>query len=224
MAELAADWQFLPSAQPALSKAPTRGKETATSSVRQDRTALQNLTETDEALMRRYQGGSDQAFRQLYERHRGALLRFVRRLAPPESADEILQETWLAVVKGRERYRPAARFVTYLFTIAHRRTMDRWRQSGRSPAFEAIEDAADDLPAAAHYEPERGADNAALREDLNSAVEALPIPQREAFLLRAEGGLSVEEIAEVTNTTRETAKSRLRWALNRLRDALEDWT
>jgi RNA polymerase sigma factor (sigma-70 family) len=59
--------------------------------------------------------------------------------------------------------------------------------------------------------------------DLNSAIAALPILQREAFLLRAEGGLGIEEIAVVTGINRETAKSRLRFALNRLRKMLEPW-
>jgi RNA polymerase sigma-70 factor, ECF subfamily len=181
-------------------------------------------TESDEVLMQRYQRGNEQAFRQLYERYRSALLRFVRRLSPDAGEDvEIAQETWIAVIQGRERYLPQARFVTYLFSIARRRTMDRWRRRGRSPELEPDAQEPDCLAGPIEYEPEAQANNAELRADLLAAVAALPILQREAFLLRAEGGLGIDEIATVTRTNRETAKSRLRFALNRLRTALEPW-
>jgi RNA polymerase sigma-70 factor, ECF subfamily len=178
--------------------------------------------EPDEVLIQRYQRGNEQAFQRLYERHRSPLLRFVKRLAPDAAeAEEIAQETWMAVIQGRERYLPQARFVTYLFSIARRRTMDRWRRCGRSPELEAADPEC--LAGPTLYEPDFRADNAALRADLLLAVEALPILQREAFLLRAEGGLGIDEIAAVTGTNRETAKSRLRFALTRLRTALEAW-
>jgi RNA polymerase sigma-70 factor (ECF subfamily) len=178
--------------------------------------------ETDEALMQHYQRGSEHAFRILYERHRSPLLRFVKRLAPDGGEDEeIAQETWMAVIKGRERFVPQARFVTYLYSIARRRTLDRWRRRGRLP--EPGTEALDSLMGPAQYEPDIQANNAALGVDLLVAIDALPLPQREAFLLRAEGGLSVDEIAAVTGANRETAKSRLRFAVSRLRSVLEPW-
>jgi RNA polymerase sigma-70 factor, ECF subfamily len=178
----------------------------------------------DEVLMRRYQRGDDQAFQQLYERHRASLRRFVRRLSP-ETADheEIAQETWMAVIQGRDRYRPQARFVTYLFSIGRRRTMDRWRKLGRASELEPDAEELDRLAGPTSHEPEHRAATVALRTDLMTAVASLPILQREVFLLRAEGNLTLEEIGEVTGTGRETAKSRLRYALNRLRIALEPW-
>jgi RNA polymerase sigma-70 factor (ECF subfamily) len=178
--------------------------------------------EPDEALMQRYQRGSEQSFRILYERHRSALLRFVKRLAPDGGEDEeIAQETWMAVIKGRERFLPKARFVTYLYSIARRRTVDRWRRRGRLPEFES--EALDSVIGPTQHEPPNHANNTALGVDLLLAIDALSLPQREAFLLRAEGGLSIDEIAAVTGVNRETAKSRLRFALSRLRGALERW-
>ncbi|HEY0802248.1 MAG TPA: sigma-70 family RNA polymerase sigma factor [Steroidobacteraceae bacterium] len=178
--------------------------------------------EPDEVLMQRYQRGSERAFRILYERHRSPLLRFVKRLAPDRGEDEeIAQETWMAVIKGRERFLPQARFVAYLYSIARRRTVDRWRRRGRLP--EPDTEALDSLIGPNHHEPDNQAINAALGVDLLAAIDALPLPQREAFLLRAEGGLSIDEIAAVTGANRETAKSRLRFALSRLRSALEPW-
>jgi RNA polymerase sigma-70 factor, ECF subfamily len=186
--------------------------------------AIGSKIETDEVLMRRYQRGDDQAFQLLYERHRAPLHRFVRRLSPQiNDIEEIAQETWMAVIHGRDRYRPQARFVTYLFSIARRRTMDRWRRLGRAPELEPDAEDLDELVGPESHEPEHHAVTIALRADLMTAVGLLPILQREAFLLRAEGSLTLEEIGEVTGTNRETAKSRLRYALNRLRIALEPW-
>ena len=179
---------------------------------------------SDEMLMHRFQRGNEAAFRQLYDRHRSSLLRFVQRLAPAiHDAEEIAQETWMAVIKGRERYLPRARFVTYLFSIARRRTMDRWRSQGRSPLAAQCGEDPEEMTGPCSYEPEWCAGNEALGTALLVAISALPILQREAFLLRAEGGLSIEEIAQVTGTNPETAKSRLRYALGRLRISMESW-
>jgi RNA polymerase sigma-70 factor (ECF subfamily) len=183
-----------------------------------------SATHTDEMLMQQYQRGDERAFQQLYARHRSSLLRYVRRMSPSAGEEEeIVQETWMAVIQGRERYLARARFVTYLFSIAHRRTMDSWRRRGRLPVREADPEEPDLTAGPSHYEPEIQAINVDLRADLLLAVAALPIHQREAFLLRAEEGLGIDEIAEATGANRETAKSRLRFALNRLRDALESW-
>jgi RNA polymerase sigma-70 factor, ECF subfamily len=178
-----------------------------------------------ETLMQHYRRGDENAFHQLYQQYRAPLLRFIQRVCPdPAEVEEIAQETWMAVVKGRERYLPNARFVTYLFSIARRRTMDRWRRRGRLPEHLDLEAAElDTHPAPPVYDPERQANNAVLQAALSVAIAALPLLQREAFLLRAEGGLGVEEIAAVTGTNRETAKSRLRFAMSRLRQTLEPW-
>jgi len=179
---------------------------------------------SDEELMRLYRGGDEEAFRTLYERYRAPLVRFVRRTALDQAdAEEIVQETWLAVIRGRERYVASARFVTYLFSIARRRGMDRWRQRGRQPELQDA-GAIESFPAPARTQPESLIGEEALAQALAAAVETLPLLQREAFLLRAETDLTIEEIAQVTGTTRETAKSRLRYGVNRLRAALETWT
>ena len=174
--------------------------------------------------MRHFQRGNEAAFRQLYDRHRSPLLRFVQRLTPDSSeTEEIVQETWMAVIQGRERYTPKARFVTYLFSIARRRTMDRWRKRGRLPESGQRGEDPDELAGPCAFEPEWSAGNGALGAALLAAISTLPILQREAFLLRAEGGLGIEEIAQVTGTNPETAKSRLRYALGRLRISMESW-
>jgi RNA polymerase sigma-70 factor, ECF subfamily len=185
---------------------------------------------TDEACMARYQQGDTAAFRVLYTRYRDRLHRYTLRLATRSSeAEEVFQEVWLTVIRSRDNYRPTASFAAWLFSIAHRRAADRWRQLGRHApeARESISDDPIDLAEhdalAIHATPEHHLLNEDLRNALLDAVQLLPPPQREAFLLRAEGELSLEEIAEVTGVARETAKSRLRYAQRKLRETLERW-
>lgn len=173
----------------------------------------------DALLMARYAGGDMGAFDQLYRRHRNPLYRYVSRLTSSRAdADEVFQEVWMAVIKGRERYTPTAHFAAYLFSIAHRRVADRIRQGLRRPCGEMPEDVRDEASG-----PLAQAENMALGAALTAAVNALPMEQRAAFLLRAEGDLSIEEIASVTGVPFETAKSRLRAANRALREKLDAW-
>src|SRR4051812_21657362 len=121
----------------------------------------------DAALMLRYAGGDAGAFEQLYRRHRGGLYRYILRLAPGD-ADEIFQEVWMAVIQGRARYTPTARFATYLFSIAHRRIADRFRQAARRPRAVMPDDVHDDGPG-----PLAQIENAALARALAAAVAGL---------------------------------------------------
>lgn len=176
---------------------------------------------SDEALMLRYGEGDRDAFEVLYRRHRASLHRFVRRLAPAES-EELFQEVWLAVIRGRERYRPSAKFSTYLFAITHNKAASRLRALRRSHEEPLDERGAEDI-AADESGPLDAVQTAELGQALLSAIAALPLAQRETFLLHAEAGLGLDEIASVTGALRETVKSRLRYANKFLRKALEAW-
>jgi RNA polymerase sigma-70 factor (ECF subfamily) len=170
----------------------------------------------DAGLMARFAAGDGPAFEALYRRHRGVLYNYIRRLTPPGEVEEIFQDVWMAVVKSSSRYVPTARFTTFLFAIAHRRIADFYRR--RRPEGALSEELHDEASG-----PEAMAQNAALGAALAAAVGTLPREQRETFLLRAEAGLSVEEIAEVTGVPFETAKSRLRYANRTLREKLDAW-
>jgi RNA polymerase sigma-70 factor, ECF subfamily len=188
-------------------------------------------TATDEDLMLRYQAGEKEAFRLLYFRYHVRLHRFVARLLPTNrtEAEDVFQETWLAVVHGKERYARTAKFATYLFSIAHRRVADRWRKQyrqGGAPQHDAefvcaAEGPQPHDPRPGTSTPEGMAENRDVGRCLREAVLSLPIAQRAVFLMKAEGELSLDEIATITGVTRETAKSRLRYALDKLRPALE---
>jgi len=178
--------------------------------------------DADAQLMLRYAAGDARAFEELYQRHRGALWRFIRRLVGDAVAtDDVFQECWSRVIGSRERYRPTARFSTWIYRIAHNCCMDHWRKSGRRAAHETADDdaiaAAAELPAAGPQEMAVAGDKC---RRLAAALQRLPEEQRVAFLLYVEGGLSVAEIAEQTGVGAETAKSRLRYAVARLKEML----
>jgi len=174
----------------------------------------------DARLMLRFKAGDAQAFHDLYARHRGPLYRYFLRQAPRDAADDLYQETWLKVIRGAVGYSAAAPFSAYLYRIAHNVLVDHYRRAARG-ALDTGDDGLPDLPAP--NEPLDAAfDRASLKERLSAAIAALPPPQREAFLLREETDLTLDEIAAVVGATRETVKSRLRYAVQRLRRALGD--
>lgn len=172
---------------------------------------------TDEALMQRYAGGDAHAFDILYARHRGPLYRYLLRgCGDTDLAGELFQDVWTRLIRSRGRYRVKAKFTTWLFRIAHNRLVDHYRRkrpTGEMPA---------DLPAPEGDQPEIHAGHREAADRLINAIAALPFEQREAIALKEERGLSLAEIAQVTNVGRETVKSRLRYALAKLREALPD--
>ena len=182
---------------------------------------------SDEELMLAYAAGDAGAFDALYGRHRGGVYRYLlRQCRQPGLADELFQDVWMNLVRARASYLPTAKFTTWLYRIAHNRMVDHFRASGHlalvSADDEMHEDAVLELPAARGAQPEVRAEGRALALRLHAAVEALPASQREAFLLQQEADLSLAEIAELTGVGVETVKSRLRYAIAKLRAQLND--
>lgn len=172
----------------------------------------------DEELMSAYRDGDAGAFEELYRRHKGALYRFVLRGVKERGvAEELFQEIWMRVIQARERYVPQARFTTWLYTIAHNQMVDHWRRAGLAPV--ALDE---DPPGNPAQDPAREAAGREALARFATALDALPQAQREAFLLREEVGLSVAEIAGATRANEEAVKSRLRYALAKLRAAVGD--
>ena len=176
----------------------------------------------DRDLMLRYASGDAGAFDQLYHRHKGPLYRYlVRHTGNGANAEEVFQETWTKVIRARERYRPTAKFSTWLYRIARNCFIDYIRRQGRN-ALDAAGATEPDTLDSANPGPGRAAELSETAARIAGALAALPGEQREAFLLREEGGFSLEEIGSITGVGRETVKSRLRYALAKLRAALED--
>lgn len=183
-------------------------------------------TPSDEELMQAYARGDMRAFETLYDRHALPVWRFVQRSVQNAAlADDLVQDVWFSVVRHAPQYEPRAKFRTWLFTLAHHRMVDHWRTQKNHTSLDAeSEDGsalAEMLAAESGFGPERRLDSRELAQALLDALAALPEVQREAFLLQAEAGMSLAEIAQTTGVSMETAKSRLRYARARLRETLE---
>jgi RNA polymerase sigma-70 factor (ECF subfamily) len=177
----------------------------------------------DGALMLRFREGDQRAFEMLYERHKAGLYRYLQRMCrSPETADDLFQEAWSRVILSAERYEVRAQFKTYLFRIAHNCAIDHFRRSGRQPVDRAhdVTQLQEVLPGVSHEQPEARASELQLQADFRRALQELPPEQRETFVLYEESGLGLEEIGNITGVAMETAKSRLRYAVSKLRAAL----
>lgn len=172
----------------------------------------------DEQLMLAYRDGDAGAFETLYARHRGALYRFMlRSLKDRGTAEELFQEAWIRVIEARTRYAASARFTTWLYTIAHNLLVDHWRRKGLT-----LVELNEDTEGASPDNPARQAEARETLARFLHALEALPPAQREAFLLHEEAGLSVAEIAVAIGCNEEAAKSRLRYAMAKLKTAVDE--
>ncbi len=177
----------------------------------------------DSALMLRYRDGDVRAFERLYARHRAPLYRYLQRLCRDKDvANDLFQEVWSKVIASRERYEPRAQFNTFLFRIAHNCAMDHFRRTGRLATNQAadVTEMEDVLAGETSDRPDAQTSNAQVSADFRRALDALPPEQRDVFVLYEESGLSLEEIGKITGVAMETAKSRLRYAVNKLRAAL----
>ncbi|MFP2902854.1 RNA polymerase sigma factor [Corallococcus sp. 4LFB] len=186
---------------------------------------------SDEQLMLAFQAGDARAFEALVRKHRAPVFNFILRFVGQRArAEDVLQETWLKVVRSAREYEPKARFTTWLYTIARNLCVDSTRKESyrQATSLEAPAAGADGdegrplgegLPDAG-ASPERGAHNARLRPLLERALSGLPEEQREVFVLREYSGIPFKEIAEVTGVSENTVKSRMRYALEGLRRRL----
>lgn len=173
----------------------------------------------DAGLMRAWSGGNAAAFDALYARHKGPLYRFLLRTVKDRAlADELFQETWARVVAARLRYRPEAKFTTWLLQIAHHLAVDAFRRRRPQAGAEETEAVLAAQAAPEREQPDQALSNFELRRRMQRAIERLPDEQRTAFVLRMENELSIDDIAAITGVGRETAKSRLRYAMARVRN------
>jgi RNA polymerase sigma factor (sigma-70 family) len=180
---------------------------------------------SDEALMLRYCDGDLPAFKELYRRHSRGLYGFLAWRSPRrEWIDEIAQDSWASLHHARSRYQPQASFRTYLYQIARNRLIDLLRKkqellggdfgmdSEGGSMFEHLADAAQ-----GQASPESALESKQRAADLHAAIRALPAEQREALVLQQFNGMTLEEIAELCAVPVETVKSRLRYAMHKLR-------
>jgi len=181
---------------------------------------------SDEELMERYRDGDAGAFDILYARHKGGVFRFMLRQCSDRGvAEELFQDVWMNLIRARAGYTVKAKFSTYIYTLAHNRLIDHYRtRAGGMPLSFDAEDGPvlDQVAGARSDDPAIGVDLRQQATRLLQLIADLPDAQRETFLLQQESDLSIEDIARATGVNRETAKSRLRYALARLRTGMKE--
>jgi RNA polymerase sigma-70 factor (ECF subfamily) len=191
------------------------------------------LETSDERLMLAFRAGDARAFEVLVRRHRAPVFNFILRFTGQRArAEDVLQETWLKVVRSAPEYEAKARFTTWLYTIARNLCVDSARKESyrqaaslEAPVKGTEGDEGRPLGEALPDEgmsPERGAYNVRVRPLLERALAGLPEEQREVFVLREYSGIPFKEIAEVTGVSENTVKSRMRYALEGLRRRLAE--
>ena len=186
----------------------------------------------DEALMLRYRDGDVRAFEVLLTRHRKPIYNFVLRYVLDKAqAEDLMQETFLRVIRGAESYEKQAKFTTWLYTIARNLCVDASRRAKhrRADSLDAPLDEEEgsatllDRTAAPKVAVDRSVISKQLGEHIQRAVSALGPEQREVFLLREVMDLPFKEIAEIVGCPENTVKSRMRYALEKLREALGEY-
>lgn len=170
-------------------------------------------TSADELLAIRCQLGERDAFDELIERHAERLRGYLRRVAASEAdADDLVQDTWLRVLRGLPGLREPARFRAWLFGIAHRVLVDRLRAKYAAPAQSPVEP----LPGDADLQSEH-----IRRDQIERGLAALAPAEREVIVLFYLEQLKLSEIASAMSAPVGTIKSRLHRARAQMRQTLE---
>lgn len=187
---------------------------------------------SDETLMLRYQQGDRAAFAQLVRRHQTALFNFaLRQVRVQQVAEDVVQEAFVRVVSNAADFKHEARFTTWVYTITRNLCIDHLRKRAlrKHPSLDESRGEEGDGPtlgeqtADPRASVEREATGSELKERIARAVDTLPDEQREVFLMREIANLPFKEIAEITGVPENTVKSRMRYALERLQEALAEF-
>ena len=189
---------------------------------------------TDESLMLAYAGGDTSSFEALFERHRCPLFTFLlHNLGDRAAAEDLFQEIFLRLIRGRTGYQPTASFRSWLFRIAHNALTDHRRRTGlreshaEDTTMATENDEKTDLNTSLPSrelaaDPVSTSQARELRERIEAALLRIPSEQREVFLLRERASLEFQQIAELTGHPLATVKSRMRYALANLRQRLSE--
>ena len=183
---------------------------------------------TDEALMLQFASGETAAFERLFDRYERRVFGFIRRYINDDHvARELSQETFMRVIGSAKRYTPTAQFSTWVLRIARNLCTDHARR--KRPEKERVDRFNEDSGSVVSRLPAKSGDadkallNQEIRARLESAINKLPDKQREVFIMNKVLNLSFREIASVVETSENTVKSRMRYALEALRLELDSY-
>jgi RNA polymerase sigma-70 factor (ECF subfamily) len=186
----------------------------------------------DEDLLDRFRGGDRRAFEELMRRHQTGIYNFIlRSVRQRDTAEEILQDTWMRVIQGAGDFQRAAKFSTWAYTVARNLCIDHARKASlrKHPSLDQSTRDREDGPTLGESvkdprpQVDRDAIGRELKVRLMDAIEGLPADQKEVFLMREYSDLPFKEIATIVGAPENTVKSRMRYALERLQDALADY-
>jgi RNA polymerase sigma-70 factor (ECF subfamily) len=189
-------------------------------------------SDADEDLMERFRDGDAKAFEVLLERHERGVFHFIFRFTQDrELANDLMQESFLRVVKNAKSYSRKARFTTWLYTIARNQCIDasrkaRYRRADSLDAPVAGDPDGRPLGETIAGHSDEGfdrTDRAEMTRRIDGAIAQLSEEQREVFLMREIMQLQFNEIAEIVGISENTVKSRMRYALENLRLRLADY-
>ena len=175
--------------------------------------------------MQKYSAGDIEAFNVLYTRNKAPLYRyFLRQTQHSNLAEDLGQDVWTKIIHARANYQVTAKFTTYLYQIAHNRLIDHFRRMSHRIDDSAVPpDNPQELLDHHNKQPDALVESHQKMHAIIKLVNDLPAEQREAFVLKQDAGLSVHEIATITDTKAETVKTRLRYALAKLREGLAQY-
>ena len=188
----------------------------------------------DEVLMMRFQAGDKSAFAVLVRRHKTALYNFILRLVRSTSAaEDLAQDVFVKIVQSAADFKHESRFSTWAYAIARNICIDHLRKMAfrQHASLDQAQGEAQDGPTlldrTMDHHPTAAVERTAIGNEVGKrivrCVEALPEEQREVFLLREVANLQFKDIAEITKVPENTVKSRMRYALERLQEALSEY-
>jgi len=178
----------------------------------------------DEQLMLDYASGNSQAFSHLYARHEQSIYRYAYNGCNTEAqAHELFQEIWLRVIKSRSSFQPLQPFKPWLYRIARNLLIDTYRRQSKSALDNSVDDGGNpETWANTPLTPEQIASAAQQNSTLRDALQRLPEAQREAVILKHIAGFEISEIADMQGQGVQAVKSRLRYAMVKLRQNLKE--
>ncbi len=178
-----------------------------------------DINKTEDQLIEEWYRGDEKAFTYLYEIYKSRVYSFIIRMVQNKDvAEDIMQETFIAAMNNKSQFNPDKRFLSWVFGIAHKKTIDFFRHKKVEQKHGGE---SGNVIGTGDYTPDRDAENKRIRETVNEIVNELEPPQKEVFLMRETSGMSFKEIAETMDSPLNTALGRMRLALKNIRKELK---